>query len=191
MLDTELNGWSSHNLLLRQCIQLETEGDDANTQLYAKIGCMERQTFTSTKLQLHLYTDEQCSQQYEDDETEQKHYNKGYQIEGYQISSKVSFRPPFYSCLSCQPQQISGTFNKKYGTWYDDEYISQYGKRRGQDDDENGDNQDDAVQNDADDDNDIDDQYLAANDDVANNDDGGNNNGRRVLTASKADLQVS
>ena len=37
----------------------ETANDDA--PLYAKIGCQHRGTYTSTKLQLIVYTDAQCS----------------------------------------------------------------------------------------------------------------------------------
>lgn len=154
----------------------------ADKKLYAKIGCMDRQTFTSTKLQLHVYTDDQCSVKYDDGYNSKRHYNKGYEINGYTFSSKVSFRPPFYSCEQCAPPYMSDTFNKKNTNWYDDDYISQNGQKKNDDDGEQGDNNDD--DNDADDYYDGDDQndaYYAANDDVngddaANaNDDGGNN----------------
>lgn len=43
---------------------------------------------------------------------------------------QVSFRPPFYSCQGCNPEEISGTFTKEYTGWYDDDYISEYGQKR-------------------------------------------------------------
>jgi hypothetical protein len=141
----------------------------ADNKLYAKIGCMDRQTFTSTKLQLHVYTDYQCSVPYDDGYNSKRHYNKGYEINGYTFSSKVSFRPPFYSCEECAPSSISDTFNKKNTNWYDDDYISQNGKRQ-QDDDAEGDG-DDANDDIYDDDGN--DAYYAANDDV-NGDDAAN-----------------
>jgi hypothetical protein len=99
--------------------------------LYGKIGCMERETFTSTKLQLRLYTDAQCSRPYEDGESSQRHARKGYQVGDTLISAQVSFKVPFYSCASCAPEQVSGTFNKRNGNWYDDDYISTYGMKQG------------------------------------------------------------
>jgi hypothetical protein len=89
---------------------------------------MERETFTSTKLQLHLYTDQHCSQQYQDGESARRHAKRGYDLGGYRISSKVSFKPEFYSCLTCSPEEISQTFNKVNSNWYDDDSISTYGK---------------------------------------------------------------
>ena len=150
----------------------ETEYSDQ--KLYAKIGCMERETYTSTKLQLHVYTDQQCSQTYDDGQTDKRHVTKGYEINGYYFSTKVSFRPSFYTCDSCTPKQISGTFNKKNGNWYDDDYISQHGKKQGQNNDDAaaGNNGDDYYG----DDYFNDDTYMNANDDVARDDDGGNNN---------------
>jgi hypothetical protein len=146
----------------------------SDVQLYAKIGCMERETFTSTKLALHLYTDSQCSQLYDDGESTRRHSSKGYEINGYTFSTRVSFRPPFYTCETCKPEEISDTFNKKAGTWYDDDYISEHGSKQTDDDGENeeGDeeNQDDDAQN-GDDvyyDDVTDDAYLSANDDIYN-----------------------
>jgi hypothetical protein len=136
--------------------------------LYGKIGCMERETFTSTKLQLHLYTDAQCSTPYQDGESSRRHARNGYDVGGGStISSQVSFRVPFYSCMSCVPPEVSGTFNKLNGNWYDDEYISTYGMKQGN----YGEERDE--ENDA-----GDDKYMASNDDV------GNYNNRRVLMAS-------
>jgi hypothetical protein len=125
---------------------------------------MERETFTSTKLQLRVYTDEQCSQPYDDGETARKHAVKGYAVDGNIIATKVSFRPPFYSCLTCTPSSVSGTFNKKNGNWYDDDYISEYNQKATDDDGggDDGGNQDDHV----------DDQYFSNNDDVSGDDDG-------------------
>jgi len=80
----------------------------SNEQLYAKIGCMDRETFTSTKLQLHVYTDKKCTERYQDGQTDGYHSSKGYEINGYTFSTKTSFRPPFYSCQTCKP--VSGIF---------------------------------------------------------------------------------
>jgi hypothetical protein len=91
--------------------------------------------------------------------TARKHTTKGYEIDGEIIATKVSFRPPFYSCLTCTPESVSGTFNKKNGNWYDDDYISANNKK--QNDDGGG----------GDDDN-VDDQYFANNDDLNGDDDG-------------------
>jgi len=126
--------------------------------LYAKVGCLDKETFSSNTFQLHVYTDAQCTQPYDDGQTDQQHASKGYLIDldtyydatdddddddaqnneirytdypddrrTLQFSTKVSFRPNFYSCQSCKPSQISQTFNKFSGTFYDDLYISQYG----------------------------------------------------------------
>jgi hypothetical protein len=89
---------------------------------------MERETFTSTKLQLHLYTDQQCSQQFQDGQTARQHANRGYDLGGYGVPSKVTFKPEFYSCLTCTPEEISGTFNKMNDNWYDDDRINYYNK---------------------------------------------------------------
>jgi hypothetical protein len=161
-----------------QCVILQ-ETEYSETKLYAKIGCVDRETFTSTKLQLHVYTDAQCSVQYQDGETSKRHSTKGYEINGYYFSTRVSFRPPFYSCQDCNPKDISNTFNKKSGNWYDDDYISEHGKK---DSDGEGDEPADDYYKD-----DFygDDAYMYANDDVGRdddaryytaNDDGGGNN---------------
>jgi hypothetical protein len=96
----------------------------SDTKLYAKIGCLERETYTSTKLSVHVYTDKQCSVPYDDGETESTRSKKGYNINGYYFSSKVSFRPPFYSCLTCKPSEISSSFSKRGTYWYDDDAAS-------------------------------------------------------------------
>lgn len=106
--------------------------------------------------------------------------------DGSIIRTKVSFRPPFYSCNSCSPDEVSETFNKKTGHWYDDDYISEHGNRQGQgDDEEENENQDgnNGNGNNDYDDNYFDDGYMAANDDVAN----GN---YRFLAASPDDVKV-
>lgn len=179
------------------CIPLQ-QSTYAGMQLYGKIGCMERETFTSTKLELHVYMDSQCSLAFEDYQSSREHARKGYKIGDTYISTKISFKPPFYSCLTCQPDEISGTFNKKNGNWYDDDSINQYSKNNNQDGNQQQAN-DDRYQDDY-----FDDKYLAANDDVSN-DDGysasssngddyvatdDNSGGNRYLTASKEDLQV-
>ena len=85
---------------------------------------MERETYTSTKLKIHVYTDKQCTQRYDDGQSEEKRNRKGYEINGYLFSSKVSFRPPFYSCLTCKPNEISETFSKQGTYWYDDDAVA-------------------------------------------------------------------
>jgi len=93
----------------------------ADTKLYAKIGCLERDTYTSTKLKIHVFTDNQCSEVYDDGQSENSRKSKGYDISGYYFSSKTSFRPPFYSCISCKPSAVSDTFSKRKTFWYDDD----------------------------------------------------------------------
>lgn len=160
----------------------------SNQKLYAKIGCMDRETYTSTKLQLHVYTDKQCSVPYDDEQSDRYHSSKGYDINGYTFSTRVSFRPPFYSCRTCVPQQISETFKKQY-YWYDDDYISEFGKKmnnkaKNDDDDDDylddgGYAYDDLYGNDGDDANKLDDKYYyVANDDVGDDDAG--DDGRRL-----------
>lgn len=92
----------------------------SDTKLYAKIGCLEKDSSTSTKLQLHVYTDKQCSTPY-DDGLDSSKFRKGYNINGYYFSSKVSFRPPFYSCMNCKPETIADSFSKRKTFWYDDD----------------------------------------------------------------------
>jgi len=151
---------------------------------------MERNTFTSTKLQLHVYTDNQCSQTYDDGQTARQHATRGYKIDDATLITKVSFRPPFYSCLTCSPEEISATFNKMSGTWYDDDYISENGYKQGQGENEKDDNEDAAQADDYYHDDYFDDKYMAANDDINyNNDD----DGRRLVSkfsASPRDLKV-
>ena len=120
-------------------VQLDDGNDNNNGMyLYAKIGCMERATFTSTKLQLHLYTDSQCTVLYDDGRTDREHSTKGYLVgDKQQVSSSVSFSVPFYSCSTCSPESVSGTFNKRSNTWYDDQYISIYGEKQGWENDDN------------------------------------------------------
>lgn len=98
------------------CVMLQQTAY-SDTKLYAKIGCLERDTYTSTKLRLHVYTDKQCSVPYDDGLSNEK----GYDINGYYFNSKVSFRPPFYSCATCKPTEISSSFSKRKTFWYDDD----------------------------------------------------------------------
>lgn len=170
------------------CMQLQGTGYNGMA-LYAKIGCMERETFTSTKLQLHVYTDAQCSQPYDDGQTARQHATRGFLLGDAVIDSKVSFRPPFYSCLTCSPEEISATFNKKSGAWYDDDYIVEHGNKQNQDDDDEveEEEEDDGKGDDAYYQDDyFDDKYMAANDDVRNDD----ANGRRRIAAHPAAIQV-
>lgn len=64
----------------------ETANDDI--PLYAKIGCQHRGTYTSTKLQLIVYADKQCSQPYGGTEGTSDNKN-GYDLNGYFLSNKV------------------------------------------------------------------------------------------------------
>jgi hypothetical protein len=161
-----------------------------NVQLYAKIGCMERETFTSTKLQLRVYMDSQCSQPYDDGQTARQHATRGYKIGDGYLETKVSFRPPFYSCLSCTPE-ISGTFNKKSGYWYDDDYISKSfngnNNKNNQNNNANNNNNADDGANKA-----YDDKYMAANDDVKYDDAARYRRRGRQLSSpfSQDDMQV-
>jgi hypothetical protein len=145
-----------------QCVLIQ-ETAYADTKLYAKIGCMDRETFTSTKLRLHVYTDNRCSSPYDDGQPSRKHQKK-YEINGYSFSSKVSFRPPFYSCMDCSPEEISDSFNKKNSNWYDDDYIAENGQKDNEQQDEATDEGDDFYGDDS-----VDDAYMYANDDVYNN----------------------
>lgn len=95
------------------CVVLDETSNTGNP-LYAKIGCQEKETLVSTRLQLYLYEDEACSVP----------YSNGYYVNGYTISSKISFRPPFYTCSTCTPEQISDSFTKDSKSWYDDDIIN-------------------------------------------------------------------
>eukprot|EP00535_Pseudo-nitzschia_heimii_P009847 CAMPEP_0197173700 /NCGR_PEP_ID=MMETSP1423-20130617/527_1 /TAXON_ID=476441 /ORGANISM="Pseudo-nitzschia heimii, Strain UNC1101" /LENGTH=658 /DNA_ID=CAMNT_0042622549 /DNA_START=260 /DNA_END=2236 /DNA_ORIENTATION=- len=128
------------------------EEDEQNQQaiLYAKAGCLTKGTYSSNAFQLHVYTDDKCTEAYDDGQTEQQHASRGYSINldeyyasqlddddsikytdypvnSLEFSTKVSFRPSFYSCQSCKPAKISDSFNKFSGNYYDDKFISQYG----------------------------------------------------------------
>ncbi|KAL7549908.1 hypothetical protein ACHAWF_013167 [Thalassiosira exigua] len=164
----------THARPAHQCVMLKETANDEQP-LYAKIGCQHRDTYTSTRLQLHVYKDAQCSQAYggdgdddEDGDGEDQGNGDGYDLDGYFISNKVSFRPPFYSCQSCIPEQVSNTFSKQYSAWYDDDYISTNGQRQkyNADDDANANAQDDQAAANADDAN------ANADDADANDDDG-------------------
>lgn len=109
------------------------ETANSDLKLYAKIGCQHRDTYTSTKLQLIVYKDAQCSVPFEN--TEEDARKDGYLINNYFLSNKVSFRPNFYSCQSCLPDEISDTFSKRYSHWYDDDYISRMGQKQKYEDD--------------------------------------------------------
>jgi len=98
------------------CVQLE-ETQYSENPLYAKIGCQEKETLVSTRLQLYLYTDSQCSVPYQAK-------NGGYEVNGYFVSNKVSFRPPFYTCSTCTPPSVSSSFTKQSKNWYDDDVIN-------------------------------------------------------------------
>ena len=136
----------------RRLEEEEENEDEAQEQaiLYAKVGCQTKGTFSSNAFQLYVYTDDKCTEPYDDGQTEQQHASRGYSINldeyyaakldddgeikytNYQVntldfSTKVSFRPSFYSCQSCKPAKISDSFNKYAGNYYDDKFIGQYG----------------------------------------------------------------
>ena len=94
--------------------------------LYAKIGCLERETYTSTKLWIHVYTDEQCSQAYDDGQTKNQRSRKGYHIDGYYFNAKVSFHPSFFACATCKPTSIADSFTLDATSWSDDDWIDDY-----------------------------------------------------------------
>ena len=122
------------------CVKL-AESENLNYPLYAKIGCQHRDTYTSTRLQLILYEDAQCSQKFENSEDQK--VKDGYYVGDYFMSNKVSFRPPFYSCESCSPDSVSDTFSKSNTVWYDDDHIAEFGTKYGEDNNANA-NYDDA-----------------------------------------------
>ena len=59
----------------------DEEEQDVQNILYAKVGCMARDTFTSAKFQLHVYTDNMCTNPYDDGQTSQQQASKGYEID--------------------------------------------------------------------------------------------------------------
>lgn len=131
----------------------EDEEEKEQAILYAKVGCLSKETMTSTAFQLHVFTDDKCTEPYDDGQTAQQHARSGYQIDldsyyaanledddaikytnypknTLKFSTKVSFKPSFYKCQTCKPSQISNTFNKFAGNFYDDDFISRYGMTR-------------------------------------------------------------
>lgn len=142
------------------CIALE-ETQYSDNPLYAKIGCQEKETLVSTRLQLYLYLDAQCSVQYQAE-------NGGYEVNGYFISNKVSFRPPFYTCSTCTPPTVSSSFTKESKSWYDDDAINAGGQNAIPDD--QYDDHDDAYYG-----ANNDDGNVESNDDVDDTDEGNTN----------------
>jgi hypothetical protein len=151
------------------CVKL-AESSNLNYPLYAKIGCQHRDTYTSTKLQLILYEDAQCSQPFEN--SDDMKVKDGYYVGDYFMSNKVSFRPPFYNCQSCHPDAVSATFSKSATAWYDDDHISEFGTKYDNEDEGNDDGNQYANHDDANgyyvkaDDYTLDDQYAAQEDDA-------------------------
>jgi hypothetical protein len=139
---------------------------------------------------LKVYTDAQCSEPFDYEKTTRYHSSKGYNVNGTLISSSVSFRPPFYNCNGCQPDQISDTFNLLKVSWYDDDYISQHGEKQEyeqeeDDDDEEEQNQQGNQQDDYFID-DFADDYFKANDDINNQNYYNKNNQNRYLAEEKS-----
>ena len=116
------------NFFILQCTPLEKTSDSSEV-LYAKIGCFERERehYTSTKLWIHVYTDEDCTKAYDDGQSKGRRVKKGYVIGDTYFNAKVSFRPSFYSCTSCQPSSIASSFSKEESHWYDhDDWFDDY-----------------------------------------------------------------
>lgn len=109
------------------CVMLQQTAYN-DEKLYAKIGCLERETYTSTKLRIHVYTDKQCSTSYDDGQTDDQRSRKGWYINGSYFNPKVSFRPPFYTCASCKPSSIASGFTKQGTYWYDDDRAASGGQ---------------------------------------------------------------
>jgi len=109
------------------CVMLQQTAYN-DEKLYAKIGCLERETYTSTKLRIHVYTDKQCSTAYDDGQTDETRSKKGWYINGSYFNPRVSFRPPFYTCSTCKPTDISSSFTKQGTYWYDDDRAANGGQ---------------------------------------------------------------
>ena len=103
-----------------QCAVLQ-QSTQSSQVLYAKIGCMEKETYTFTRLRLHLYTDKYCTEEFNDGMTDSLRGIKGYNINGSYFNPHVGFRPPFYSCTTCKPNDISYYFTKDGSYWLDDD----------------------------------------------------------------------
>lgn len=144
------------------CVKL-AESANLNYALYAKIGCQQRDTYTSTRLQLILYEDAQCSQPFEN--SEETKVKDGYYVGDYFMSNKVSFRPPFYNCQSCRPDAVSDTFSKAETAWYDDDHISEFGSKNNNEDENDADDNANGYYAKADDYT-VDDQYNYQQDDA-------------------------
>jgi hypothetical protein len=99
------------------CVELP--GSSSQT-LYAKIGCEDRKTVSSTKFVLRIYRDQSCSVPFNE---RFKSSFQGKYINGYWMSTSVSFSPNFRKCQRCFPTQVASSFTRgKY--WYDDDYIN-------------------------------------------------------------------
>lgn len=53
---------------------------------------------------------------------------KGWYINGSYFNPRVSFRPPFYTCSTCKPTDISSSFTKQGTYWYDDDRAANGGQ---------------------------------------------------------------
>ena len=84
----------------------------------------EKTNYVSTKLAVHLYTDKQCSQPYDDGQSAEQRKEKGYLFDDEYFETRVTFRPPFYSCEACRPQSLV-EFNKQDYAWFDDDGLAQ------------------------------------------------------------------
>jgi hypothetical protein len=101
------------------CVQLPVSSSQT---LYAKIGCEQHGYVSATKkFELRVYSDSSCSSPYTYDKTKNR-----VNINGFWLSTAVSFDANFYECAGCTPTQVASTFQKnKY--WFDDDYINVQG----------------------------------------------------------------
>ena len=165
------------------CVQLD-ETMNSNNPLYAKIGCQEKETLVSTRLQLYVYTDDQCSVPYTDERSD-----GSYSINGFSVSNKVSYRPPFYTCNTCTPSSISESFTKESQKWYDDDEINAGGQNQEADDQYDDDDQYNNGYN-ADDDNKNIDDFWSSQGNINYNYFNGDDDGRRTAVVDETQSEV-
>jgi hypothetical protein len=105
------------------CVQLPGSSSSSSQKLYARVGCEQHGYVSATKkFQLRVYTDSNCLTPYSYDKSKNK-----VNVNGYWLSTALSFGAQFYVCEGCTPTQVAASFKKnKY--WYDDDYINVQGK---------------------------------------------------------------
>jgi len=103
------------------CVKLpEPVYTSSDRPLYAKIGCEDHKSASSKRFSLHIYSDNNCTISY--DEGFSKRRNGKY-INGYWMSTSISFNPGFYECKGCNPAQVAESF-KQENFWRDDDYLN-------------------------------------------------------------------